>query len=345
MNPRILFAAALLAVAIPVAAQPFIPGAPRPDASATVDTGARTGLPPDAVLAQSGKAKVTRADYDIELTRLPPEMRGGFATTEKRVADLLTRMLVTKELALQAEETGIAREPNNAARLASELERAKAQLRLAQIDAESGAQFERERATFEKRAREVYATQAQRYSTSETVTASHILFLTTKHTPEEAMALAQEARARIVAGAPFARVAAEVSEDLGTRKSNGRLPPFTRGQMDPAFEKAAFALEPGKLSEPVESKFGVHLILVHVHEPAKRRSYEEVAPEIMATLRDQYIGAQREQVMATLSEQARAGVNQDVLKLFVIDRPSEQELIRIQRDAAEKAREFRKGKN
>ncbi|MBK7331025.1 MAG: hypothetical protein IPI87_00775 [Betaproteobacteria bacterium] len=47
------------------------------------------------MLAQRGDLKVTRADYDIELLRLPPDIRGGFATTERRVADLITRMLLS----------------------------------------------------------------------------------------------------------------------------------------------------------------------------------------------------------------------------------------------------------
>ena len=54
-------------------------------------------MSPETVLAQRGDLKVTRADYDVELLRLPPDIRGGFATSEKRVADLLTRMLLTKE--------------------------------------------------------------------------------------------------------------------------------------------------------------------------------------------------------------------------------------------------------
>ena len=52
--------------------------------------------------------------------------------------------------------------------------------------------------------------------------------------------------------------------------------------MRPPFEKAAFALEVGKVSEPVKSQFGYHLILVEKHET---KTFDEVRPEIEKKLR------------------------------------------------------------
>lgn len=335
MTLRTFAAAAVLAFAFPAAGQVTPPGQPRaaPAASSTGIPASGAALPPDAVLAERGAAKITRADYELELTRLPPDLRPGFATSEKRVADLLTRMLVTKELAIQAEETGVAREPYNAARLAYELERAKAQLRVAQMDKEAGDAFERERASFEKRARELYRTQPQRFTTPERVQASHLLFLSQKHSAAEAMALAAKARARIVAGEDFAKVAGEVSEDPGSRQEGGKLPPFARGEMDPAFEQAAFALAVGELSQPVVSKFGVHLIVVQSRTPEHRESWEEAGPKIMAELREQYVNARRDEVLGAMQATAHANVDMDKVKLFVIEQPSEQELMRLQRES------------
>ena len=240
---------------------------------------------------------------------------------------------MTKELAIQAEETGVAREPYNAARLAYELERAKAQLRVAQMDKEAGDAFERERATFEKRARELYRAQPQRFTVPERVQASHLLFLTQKHSADEAMALAVKARARIAAGEAFAKVATEVSEDPGSRQEGGKLPPFARGEMDPAFEQAAFTLEVGELSQPVVSQFGVHLILVQAHTPERRESWDEAGPKIMAELREQYVNARREEVLGAMQATAHAAVRMDKVKLFVMEQPSEQELMRLQRES------------
>ena len=67
-------------------------------------------------------------------------------------------------------------------------------------------------------------------------------------------------RKRIVGGEKFAKVAAEASDDPGSAKSGGDLGFFRRGQMEPALEDAAFALAIGKLSNPVRTPYGWHLV-------------------------------------------------------------------------------------
>ena len=67
-------------------------------------------------------------------------------------------------------------------------------------------------------------------------------------------------RKRIVAGEKFAKVAAEASDDPGSAKSGGDLGFFRRGQMEPGLEDMAFGLENGKLSQPVRTPFGWHLV-------------------------------------------------------------------------------------
>jgi peptidyl-prolyl cis-trans isomerase SurA len=71
---------------------------------------------------------------------------------------------------------------------------------------------------------------------------------------------AEGLRRRIVGGEKFAKVAAEASDDPGSAKSGGDLGFFRHGQMEPALEAAAFALGDGKLSQPVHSPFGWHLV-------------------------------------------------------------------------------------
>lgn len=73
---------------------------------------------------------------------------------------------------------------------------------------------------------------------------------------------AAAARKRILAGERFAKVAQEISDDPGSARSGGDLGFFTRGSMDAAFERAAFTLAPGVVSEPVRTPFGWHLIEV-----------------------------------------------------------------------------------
>ena len=63
-------------------------------------------------------------------------------------------------------------------------------------------------------------------------------------------------------GADFATLAETYSEDPGSAANGGDLGFFSKGMMVPEFEAAAFALEPGSVSEPVKTQFGYHLIKV-----------------------------------------------------------------------------------
>jgi peptidyl-prolyl cis-trans isomerase C len=72
---------------------------------------------------------------------------------------------------------------------------------------------------------------------------------------------AEQCREEILAGKSFAVAAKEVSKCPSGSKG-GDLGFFTRGQMVPQFDKAAFELPVGELSEPVQTQFGWHLITV-----------------------------------------------------------------------------------
>jgi parvulin-like peptidyl-prolyl isomerase len=76
---------------------------------------------------------------------------------------------------------------------------------------------------------------------------------------EEALSEIRTLAERIKAGEDFADVAQEMS-DCPSGKSGGDLGNFGRGQMVPAFERVAFALQVGEGSDVVETDFGYHLI-------------------------------------------------------------------------------------
>lgn len=134
--------------------------------------------------------------------------------------------------------------------------------------------------------RAAYEADVERFRRNEQRAVRHILVALPTDADSEAetdaKARIQAIRERIVAGADFGAIARETSEDPGSAGQGGALGTFERGVMDPAFDRAAFALERGVLSEPVRSAFGYHLIEVTEVEEAQVRPFEEVRDELLA---------------------------------------------------------------
>jgi len=120
----------------------------------------------------------------------------------------------------------------------------------------------------------------------EQVKAAHILVKIDDGNKAAALTKATEIRARLAAGADFAQVARESSNDPTVSKNNGELGYFEAKTMDPAFAAAAFAMtKPGEISAPVLTSFGYHIILFQGRRPAGIRTFDEVKPELMADLK------------------------------------------------------------
>jgi peptidyl-prolyl cis-trans isomerase D len=145
-----------------------------------------------------------------------------------------------------------------------------------------------------------YNNNIEQFQTPEQVRASHILLKTAGKDEAEVRTRAESILAQAKAGADFAELAKTFSEDEATRDKGGDLDYFTRGRMVPEFERAAFALEPGQISDLVRSQFGFHIIKVVDKRPASTRPLDEVRQLIQEQLAyeitDQQITARAQQL-------------------------------------------------
>lgn len=134
-----------------------------------------------------------------------------------------------------------------------------------------------------------YGENPKLWQRNETVQAQHVLVkveatadAATKAAKKKA---AEAALARVNKGEAFEKVAQEVSDDPGSKARGGELPPFSKGQMTPNFEKVAFATAAGKTSAVFETPFGFHFLKVKAKEAAKNLKLEDVKNEILSHLK------------------------------------------------------------
>lgn len=143
----------------------------------------------------------------------------------------------------------------------------------------------------EEDAKKYYDENPTKFEVKEQVRASHILIKTDTTGSEadpnqakaEAKAKIQGLFEQIKGGADFAELA-KANSDCPSAARGGDLDFFARGKMVPPFDKAAFELEVGKVSDIVETRFGYHIIKVTDRKDASTTSYEQAKGSLIIQL-------------------------------------------------------------
>jgi peptidyl-prolyl cis-trans isomerase C len=228
----------------PAAAKPQ-PGAPGAAAKSDADN-----VDPNKVVLTVGSEKVTAGDVEALISDLSSQQRQVLKTAGKRV--LAEELIKVKLLAQEAQKRGLQDSP----KVKRQIELVRNQILASAVAADVQRQhWEQNKQQFEK------------------VHARHILIRTPgsrapvrpgqkELNEQEAKAKADDLRKQLAGGADFADLARKESDDTVSGAQGGDLGEFGRGQMVGEFDKAAFSLKPGEISEPVKTQFGWHIIQV-----------------------------------------------------------------------------------
>jgi peptidyl-prolyl cis-trans isomerase D len=162
--------------------------------------------------------------------------------------------------------------------------------------------------------RTYYDQHRAQYQVPEQVKVSHILIKTPPPGADgkvddkgvaEAQHRAEDLLKQLKGGAKLEDLAKKYSEDPGSAKQSGSLGWIGKGQTVPEFEKAAFSLPKGQISDLVKSSFGFHIIRVDDKQEAHTKSLDDVKSEIEPILRHQKAQQAAQKQAETLLKQAR----------------------------------------
>lgn len=223
------------------------------------------GLPARAedtnpVLAKVNGSEIHQSDVTLAEEELGPSLAQMDPATKKD--NVLSFLIDMKIVAKAAEDKKIENNEDFKKRLAFTRNR----LLMDSLLASEG-----KAATTDEAMKKVYDDAAKQISGEQEVHARHILV----ETEDEAKAVEDELKK----GADFAELAKKKSKDPGA-SDGGDLGFFTKDQMVPEFSAVAFSLEPGKISDPVKSQFGWHVIKVEEKRNRKAPDFDQVKGQI-----------------------------------------------------------------
>jgi peptidyl-prolyl cis-trans isomerase D len=154
-----------------------------------------------------------------------------------------------------------------------------------------------------------YNQHQDQYKSPEQVKTRHILITVAKgadaKTDAAAKAKAQDLLKQIKGGANFADLAKKNSDDPGSKDQGGELPLIPTASLDPAYAKAAMALNPGQTSDVVRSQFGYHIIQTEQKQTASVKPLAEVKPSIVEAVSVQKSGAAAQNFGTQLVNEAK----------------------------------------
>jgi peptidyl-prolyl cis-trans isomerase C len=263
--------------------KPGAPAAPQPSMTMQAPAAAAPApsVPPDKVVLTVGDMKITAAQFDQIIDSLVPENYRAVAHSSgrKQMGDNLVRMIV---LSQEAQKRKLDQTPSYKVQVQFQTINILANLAYNQISKEAKTSDE-----------DLHKYYDEHKTNFDQVRARHILIRCQGSpvplkpgqkdlTEAEALAKVQDLRQKVQAGADFASLAMQESDDAVSGAKGGDLGFFHHGQMVPSFEQTAFSLKPGELSEPVKSQFGYHLIRVEAV-----KTFDDLRDEIAKQIQPQ----------------------------------------------------------
>jgi peptidyl-prolyl cis-trans isomerase C len=299
------------------------------------------------VVVKGKGVEIKRGQLDDEVIRVKSQIAASGRPIPPEQASMMERQILDQMIALQLLQSKATEADKAAAKETAEKRFADAKKKLGSeealnrqlkvmgtsreevlakwteaLTAENAAKRELKVNITDADAKKYYDDNPARFEKPEMVRASHILLMTID--PATRSELADDKKAakrkqmddllkRARGGEDFAKMAKEYSEDPGSKDRGGEYT-FPRGQMDPAFEAAAFALKTNEVSDVITSSYGYHIIKLSEKIPAQKITFAEASNDLKDGLAQQAMQKEIPDYIQKLRKEAGVEILDEKLK-------------------------------
>ncbi len=249
----------------------------------TLSTGTLCAEDYNPVLGKAGDFILREADLDRLLSSQPPAVQKSFQNDPQQRANLVREILIKKAIVAEAIKAGFDKKPEIREQLSYVFDNYLSQEYLDKV-------VTADVTVPEEDLKKYYQEHEKDFQLPEQVKVRHILIASSKEaTPEErekARTKAEEILQRLIKGEDFSKLAREFSEDPISAPKGGELAAITIGKTNSKeFEKAAFALKTGQLSDIVTTSYGFHIIKMDERREKRTATFSEVRDYIYNKLK------------------------------------------------------------
>lgn len=241
------------------------------------------------VLASVNGVNITDRDLNRVIAQYPQESRGYLSSEEGR-KQLLNEVVYFELMYHKGKEMNYEELPEYKAQLEAMSKSLLSQVTIQKLISEVKVS--------EDELLEAYESNRDAYAQPPMVSAKHILV----DTEEKAGDIYKD----VMAGSISFEDAARQYSSCPSKEQGGNLGEFSKGMMVPEFENAAFAMEVGEISKPVQTQFGWHLIKLEGKSEAGESSFEEVRGQVT------------QQLMQKKQSELVAGIIEDLSKKYEV---------------------------
>lgn len=250
------------------------------------------------VVAQVGDQKITSGDIEEILSHIPPQYRTRYSSRQGR-REIVEGLVEIKMLAYEAKNRGLDKKDSVRMKISYLTDQTLAK----ELESELKKNYQVSDADIQK----YYQEHQEKYVTPERIKASHILV--------DSQAKADAVLAQYRKGAGFETLARQNSKDSSASRG-GDLGWFGKGRMDPAFEKAAWALKKGEVSGVVKTPFGYHIIRLDDRRESVSRAMDQLKRPIERAIQRERMEKEMTALKDSIRKKATVSINDGYFKKF-----------------------------